>query len=368
MRSRFFKFFAACAILALASAPRLAHADEAKVGYTTLTVAGATAERGDPSNRLRVVVWYPATPDTIVHPIDVGPPDVPFFSEGDGARDAQIAPTAAKQPFIVVSHGTGGTNMDLTWLCAGLVAHGYIVASVDHPGNNALDKPTVAGSSLWWQRANDLSRTIDGVLAVPRFAALIDASRIGAAGFSLGGYSVLVLGGARGDVRRIQAYCARNPASPVCTEVGTPGFPDIAAQARKLAAADPLFREAIAENATSHKDVRVRAILAIAPALGPALIPQSLHDITVPVAFIAGFGDPVLPVDDNVIPDALAIPDAELTILPKPAGHYTFLTDCAQAGRERFHAICDDAGPSRQALHERALSLARSFFERALGR
>ena len=354
-------------MLALASAPRLAKADEAKVGYTNLTVAGATAERGDPSDRLRVVVWYPAAPGAVVHPIDVGPPDVPFFSEGDGARDAQIAPTAAKLPFIVVSHGTGGTNMDLSWLCAGLAAHGYVVASVDHPGNNALDKPTVAGSTLWWQRANDLSRTIDGVLAVPRFAPLIDASRIGAAGFSLGGYSVLVLGGARGDVRRIEAYCAHDPASPVCTEVGTPGIADIAAQAKKLSAADPLFREAIAENATSHRDARVRAILAISPALGPALIPQSLRDMTVPVAFIAGFGDPVLPVDDNVIPDALAIPNAELTILPKPAGHYTFLTDCAPAGRERFRSICDDAGPSRRAVHERALSLAHAFFDRTLG-
>ncbi|MDQ2909096.1 MAG: hypothetical protein M3R44_07090 [Candidatus Eremiobacteraeota bacterium] len=88
---------------------------------------------------------------------------------------------------------------------------GRDVASVDHPGNNALAPPTVAGVTLWWMRANDLSHVIDGVLATPQFGVHIDQRRIGAPGFSLGGYTVLVIAGARGDAARLGPYCAHHP-------------------------------------------------------------------------------------------------------------------------------------------------------------
>ena len=225
-----------------------------------------------------------------------------------------------KLPFIVVSHGTGGTSMDLSWLCAGLAARGYIVASVDHPGNNALEAPTVAGNSVWWLRADDLSRVIDGVLNIPRFGARVDRDRIGAAGFSLGGYTVLAVAGARGDDRLLGAYCARKPSTPVCSGAATPTMPDVAAKAAALATSDPNFRAAMAANMTSHRDSRVKAVFSIAPALGPAIIPESLAAIDVPVAVVAGMGDPIVPVLDNAIPDALGIPNAELTLFPESRG------------------------------------------------
>jgi predicted dienelactone hydrolase len=180
-------------------------ASDVPVGYTNASVAGDTASRGDLDNRLHVVIWYPAADRTQTEPIEIGPPGVAYFVESQGALDAPIAATPAQLPFIVVSHGTGGTSMDLSWLCAGLAAHGYIVASVDHPGNNALEAPTVAGNAVWWLRADDLSRVIDGVSNMPRFGTRIDRGRIGAAGFSLGGYTVLAIAGARGDDRLLGA-------------------------------------------------------------------------------------------------------------------------------------------------------------------
>ena len=341
-------------------------AASAPVGYTDATVLGDTASRGDQANRLHVVVWYPAPAGTPMEPMNIGPPGTPYFSEDESAKDAPVAATSTRLPFIVVSHGTGGTTMDLSWLCAGLAARGYIVASVDHPGNNALEAPTVAGTSVWWLRADDLSRVIDGVLKMPRFGARIDGTRIGAAGFSLGGYTVLVIAGARGDNHLLDTYCARKPATAICSGEAMPSMPDVSAKARALAATDANFRAAMASNLNSHRDPRVKAVFSIAPALGPVLIPESLATIDIPVAFVAGMGDPIVPVLDNVVPDALAIPNAQLTLFPKAVGHYTFLTDCAPAGRTKFAAICGDAGPQRTAVHRAAVDLAADFFDRTL--
>ena len=367
MRSLFSNATSIVAAVVLALATRsLCAASPLPVGYTNASVVGNTASRGDLDNRLHVVIWYPAVAGTPTEPIAIGPPGVPYFEESDGALDAPIAATPSSLPFIVVSHGTGGTSMDLSWLCAGLAARGYIVASVDHPGNNALEAPTVAGNAVWWLRADDLSRVIDGVLAMPRFGARIDRARIGAAGFSLGGYTVLVLAGARSDDRLLGAYCARKPTTPVCSGVATPTMPDVGARAAALAASDPTFRAAMAANLTTHRDARVKSVFSIAPALGPAIVPESLASIDVPVAVLAGAGDPIVPVLDNAIPDALGITNAELTLFPKAVGHYSFLTDCAAAGRAQFAAICGDAGPTRTALHRAATDLAAAFFDRTL--
>jgi predicted dienelactone hydrolase len=139
-------------------------------GFTYVTVPGNTALRSDTSGRLKLVLWYPVSAPTAVRPIVLGPPHAPYFSKGRAAVDAPVADTPAHFPLVVVSHGTGGTAMDLAWLCAGLAARAYIVAAVNHPGNNALERPTVPGSTVWWLRADDLSRVIDGVLTMPRLA------------------------------------------------------------------------------------------------------------------------------------------------------------------------------------------------------
>jgi len=348
--------------------PGGAAATTAPVGFARLSVPGDTALRGDASNHLRVVVWYPAVAGTTMQPIDIGPPGNPFFREGEAAADAQLAAAPSRFPFVVVSHGTGGTSMDLSWLCAGLAAKGYIVASLDHPGNNALDPPTVAGTILWWMRANDLTRTIDGVLADPRFGPRIDRERIGAAGFSIGGTTVLILSGARSDYDALADYCKRKPEAQVCNGAATPGIPDIGTKAAQLNASDPAFRAAIAQGGQTHRDPRVKAVFSIAPAVGPALVAQSLNEIAIPVAIVAGIGDPVVPPVDNAIPDALALPNATLTLLPKNVQHYTFLTDCTAAGLARIPLICQDIGPARLAVHRTTLDLALVFFARTLGK
>jgi predicted dienelactone hydrolase len=367
LRSKCLKTGIAVAAFFLAFGVRVVSGAELPVGFTDISVPGNTALRGDPSDRLKARVWYPATSGTLLRPIIIGPLHAPLFMEGEAGRDAAVADMRARMPFVVISHGTGGTAMDLAWLCAGLAARGFIVAAVDHPGNNALEPPTVAGTSLYWLRAEDLSRVISGVLAIPRFGKRIDTARIGAAGESLGGYTVLEIAGARTDSLLLDFYCAHKPRTPVCTGEASPAIPGLKAKAHALALADAEYRAAVASGTDSHRDPRVKAVFSIEPAEGPAIIPASLEKIGIPIAFVAGLGDRILPLSDNVIPDAVLVPNAEVTLFPKPAGHYTFLMNCTPLGRQKYRMLCADAGPERVTIHRDTLELAASFFARTIG-
>jgi len=100
----------------------------------------------------------------------------------------------------------------LAWLGTALAAHGFVAVAVNHPGNNALEDRTVEGFSLWWLRAVDLSAVIDAVLDDKTFGSQIDPARIGAAGHSAGGYTVIAVAGGISDPAQLQAFC-RSPAA-----------------------------------------------------------------------------------------------------------------------------------------------------------
>jgi predicted dienelactone hydrolase len=144
--------------------------------------------RGAQTHALNTVVWYPAEPSAPEKPVQI--PGLSIFELGSAAQDAKVAAKPARFPLIVISHGTGGSGLSMAWLGEALAAHGYIAAAVNHPGNNATEPYTVEGFSIWWERARDLSEVINRMLADTEFSGRIDPKRIGAAGFSLGGYTM----------------------------------------------------------------------------------------------------------------------------------------------------------------------------------
>jgi len=116
-------------------------------------------------------------------------------------------------PLIVVSHGTGGSGGDMNWLVEPLVAAGFRVVAVDHHGNNYVDGYEPEGFLFVWDRPKDLSFVLD-VLADQQ-----PYGRVGAAGFSVGGYTVGALAGARLDPQAVAAVLtgqARLPPIPGC--------------------------------------------------------------------------------------------------------------------------------------------------------
>jgi hypothetical protein len=92
--------------------------------------------RGDPEKGIRCVVWYPAVETAVEVKQFVGPKDDPDFEAGMAAPDAALAVAPKKGwPMVLLSHGTGGSAMQMAWLGTALARAGFIAVALDHPGN-----------------------------------------------------------------------------------------------------------------------------------------------------------------------------------------------------------------------------------------
>jgi predicted dienelactone hydrolase len=140
------------------------------------------------------LVWYPAVAVSPAESLTIGPPGDPWFFAGVAAGGARIASEGVRRPLVILSHGTGGSAMQMAWLGTALAREGYIVAAVNHHGNSGADMPyDPRGFVLWWERVPDLTVVINRMLSDSTFGPNIDPERIVAAGFSLGGYTVAAL-------------------------------------------------------------------------------------------------------------------------------------------------------------------------------
>ncbi len=256
----------------------------------------------------------------------------------DGPRPVRTHVWRADEtaPFVLVSHGTGGSAQDLHVLIDGLVDAGFSVAAVEHHGNT-FDEPYIPAAFVrWWDRALDLSRVLD--VLDPR-------GPVGAAGFSIGGYTVGALLGARIDGPSYAALVSGQvPAPPV------PELPDVAE--RLLAEHSDAERTAWAEEAAgSFRDDRVTAGYLLCP-LGAFIDPGSLATVTRPAAVRWGGADRSVPFETDAKVYAAGITGVDARELGTDAEHYSFI----------------DVPDGDPALQAEVAADAVAFFSRALAR
>ena len=314
---------------------------------------------------LQTVIWYPVSEAASETTITIGPPDQPFFEVGKVATDAALYTNESSLPCVVLSHGTGSSALQLAWLGIALAAQGYVVAAVNHHGNNSLEPYTAQGFMLWWERAQDLSALLDQLLADEILGAVIDPQRIGAAGFSLGGYTVIALAGGRTDLQAFTDFCDSSERDATCDE--QPEFPDMLAQFEQLKLTNPQVQASLQHHDDSFRDPRVRAVFALAPALGGAFTPAGLAEISIPVALVVGEADTLAPVVTNAKRFANGIRQSELTILSGQVGHYTFLSQSTPQGKQILPLYCvDHASIDRGSVHKHVEQIAIRFFAQHL--
>lgn len=348
-------------VTATAADKREAVQPQFKAGVTTRVFHPKVQRnwRGAQNHELDVTVWYPAAESAIETPQHAGPD----FDAGTAAEHAAMAPAMEPWPIVLLSHGTGGTAMQLAWLGTALARAGFVAAAVNHPGNNGMEPYTAEGFALWWERATDLSEVLDGMLADEEFGPKIDPARVGAAGFSLGGYTVLELGGARTDMSVLTDMCQQQPTTPICH---VPEMKDFGTPDQVLHAVKQTSGLSLARSGESYRDPRVRAVFAIAPAPGMTLTSESLHAMKLPVEIVAGSADPIAVPKDNADHVRAHIRGARESILPGVA-HYTFLDTCTAAGKQSQPVLCGDpAGVDRNAVHTQVAAMAVEFFQRTL--
>jgi dienelactone hydrolase len=114
--------------------------------------------------------------------------------------------TAYPAPLILFSHGLGGCKTQSKFLMQALAEDGYVVVAPDHAdagcGHGLFGRPAHKfrrpedwDSATYRNRGDDLRRLYDALKHDKTWSARIDWKRVGLAGHSLGGYTVLALAG-----------------------------------------------------------------------------------------------------------------------------------------------------------------------------
>lgn len=148
----------------------------------------------------------------------------PGFTQGPGESAGRESTTIAgrevtvwhpavrgKAPLILFSHGIGGCGTQADFLMKAFAENGYLVVAPNHKdakcGVSAAgwflakpqkdwDSPGSWSASTHKDRADDIRDVLEALRKDRNWASRIDFNRIGLAGHSLGGYTVLGLGGA----------------------------------------------------------------------------------------------------------------------------------------------------------------------------
>ncbi|MCF8482504.1 MAG: hypothetical protein K9H25_18935 [Rhodospirillum sp.] len=362
--------FVVMALLCLSSVSALAEAGSAPgtvpgavpgtVGARTLTVA--SSPRGVD---LAVTLWYPAAPGGT--PVNLGESRV--FQGTPAAQDAP--PVEGRFPLILLSHGSGSTVQGMAWIASALAEAGFVVAGPNHPGTTSRDS-TPQDTPKLWERADDLSMVLSRLTEDPVWSTVIDGTRVGVLGFSLGGAAALDLVGGRPSREAYARYCETYPMMTDCRWfVGGVAFvkgEQVTVPPFDLRSLDKVRFEG------DHRDPRVGAAVLVDPAMAPAFDPESLRAIPVPLAFV-NLGAP------GTVPVAVAA--GHLTRLALRARlthvagavHYSFLPECRNGARAFLREVgettplCEDGGTrSRATLHaELAETIVAAFKEMFAG-
>ena len=331
------------------------------IGFRTGRVADTTRRNWD-DNAPRPIswfVWYPAADGAVEQTLVLGGSDEAIFSHGATAVDAPLNSGQHRYPVVLLSHGTGGSALSLSWLGIGLARRGFIAIGVDHHGNTAVEPYRAEGFLAWWERARDLTLLLDYLSREGFLAGRLNLDRVYGAGFSLGGHTIAALLGGRTDV---QLFDAANLGPRFSS--GPLEFPDAGTQLDGLLSSSSVFRASWSRQEDDYRDSRIRAALLLAPAPPiRALSEESLRQIVNPVCIIVGESDTEAPADTCAAWLHERLPNSTLEVLGEDVGHYTFLAEATERGRELAPELCLDApGVDRRRIHEATVAAALELF------
>jgi len=295
--------------------------------FATTNVVGAGLQLFDvpadaAGSQLTGAVWYPCN----------GPGHETIVENRVIIGTSDCLLSGNKLPLIVISHGRGGWFGGHHTTAVALADAGFVVAAINHPGDNMSDKSRVDDLATLVERPADIKRLIDFMLDSWANATRLDRERIGFFGFSMGGYTGLVVIGGNPDFRKDLPGC----------------------KGSNFRACEQLRNGEAPLEQPTH-DARIKAAVIVDPGPGIFFPTASLEAVRVPVQLWSS--DPNL--SSNYESGCCAVginrrmPTSPDYHLVSGAIHFSFLPPCSESEAKESSRICTDApGFDRVAFHK----------------
>lgn len=297
---------------------------------------------------VQLAVWYPTRSSFFLgHRVGVFRLRV--------AKDAPPAP--GRFGLIAISHGTGGGFLNHRSTARALARVGFVVVAPHHPGSNWQDGSRIGSRMALARRPRHLSGAITWALRDRRLGPLIDRHRIGAIGYSAGGFTVMAALGARGNLAYATIHCRRHP------------------QDNRFCAFERLRQQREGQVGLRqgwlprHRDRRIRAVALWAP-LGAMFGLHGMRQISATILIMRAGQDEILkhPWHAHRIHLLLQRAGVRHRYVRVPrAGHYAFVTPFPLLARPfAGEANHDPAGFDRARFSRQLGQIMVRYFTRAL--
>ena len=224
---------------------------------------------------------------------------------------------------VLLSHGNGGSHLLYPTIADYLAENGWVVALVEHYGNNRKNNLLSNSDKNITLRTKHLSMSIDAVLQDETVGTFINSNSIAAIGHSMGGTSLLGLAGGR---------------------------------------ARSMLGKAIPTTA----DARVKALVLMAPGSGWFGAPNALEQVHQPILLLSAEHDLITPFwNAEIVLKGVADSAKIETKVIKNAGHFSFLSPFDPTLKvPGFLPATDPIGFDREAFHQVLPALILDFLNR----
>jgi predicted dienelactone hydrolase len=312
-----------------------------RIGQRTLTFTDSSRQRP-----LVTEIWYP-TQDTLKKSDQAFSPFIRQFTVRNGRLPTKPL------PLIICSHGTGGGRLTMEWLAQGLAQKGFMVVAVDHWGNTHDHKIPLEFLKPW-ERPLDIRYVLTALLAHQTIKPAIDSTRMGALGFSFGGYTVLALAGAKLDYNSLLNYYRTIGRH----KLDVPELPGVSKYLD-----DPALTEGV-KRIPALQDNRLKAFFSISPSLGAGLSRKEQGSaIKAPVFIVGSQSDSLAPVKANARHYHQLLAKSAYYEFGGKTGHYVMLNEAiAEVKKSEPTYFLDDPSVNRHQIHAKVIELATQFF------
>ncbi len=304
--------------------------------------AGLVRIAGDNDpDKAPVVIWYPT--------------DVPEVSWQAGpfeiAASRDVAAARGTFPVLLLSHGHLGGPLSHRDLAAALARQGYIVVVPTHLGD-AEGYPLAGQDQVLARRPRQAIAALDAAFRDDRIAAHANRDRIGVIGYSAGGYTALLLAGAKADFALAASYCQAHGTA----DIGSCGpEKDIWADAAA----------SLAHWTPPINPYPIEALVLLDP-LATMFGVADLAAVKIPVLLVRPEDDADMKAGANALALAsdLPHPPQERVV---PGRHFVFIDPCPDEIAAEARLICGDGpGVDRASVHRELETEITDFLKQNL--